>query len=83
MPTQNHSGIRGVPWKRCDRCGRDFPIDRLVKQRGLLLCIDSCWDNPIMFEREEIIQDVLEFGSTTELEPVDVLKRDEEDTREF
>ncbi len=84
MPRQGGSGINGIPWARCDRCGLDHPISLLVKQQGLLLCIDhDCYDNPIMFERERIIADILEFGQDTEMQPLDILKRDEEDNREL
>ena len=83
MPNQAHSGIHGIPWGRCDRCGLDFPLDRLVRQRGLLLCTErNCWDNPIAWNRERIIEDVLETSSSVELTPFEILKREYDATVE-
>lgn len=86
MPRQSGSGIRGTPWAYCDRCGLQYPIDQLLKQRGLLVCgprsKGGCFDNPLIFEREEIIQDVLSY-SGEELDTPDILKRDTGDPREF
>jgi recombinational DNA repair protein (RecF pathway) len=46
MPMQSHSGIHGIPWHRCDRCGFDYPVSQLSRQDGLILC-HKCHDNPI------------------------------------
>lgn len=63
MPNQSHSGIRGVPWLRCGRCGCDFPSDQLKPQKGLLLCIPyGCYDDLLVEERSSIIQQVLSSG---------------------
>ena len=47
MPMQSHSGIHGVPWHRCDRCGFQYPVSQLVRQEGLIVCTIKCFDNPI------------------------------------
>lgn len=46
----------GVQWDRCDRCGNLFPMSKLIKQLGLLVC-QRDWDDlenqrrPIEIER--------------------------------
>jgi hypothetical protein len=59
VPNQSHSGWQGRPWTCCDRCGLDYHADQLQLQRGLKLC-PECLDNPIAFERDRIIAEVLE-----------------------
>lgn len=33
---------RGEAWRTCDRCGFDYPMSRLRRQDGLLVCVDHC-----------------------------------------
>lgn len=68
MPNQSHSGVLISPWTRCGVCGRDFRHSDLRVQRGVFKCVD-CHDNPIMFYREEIIQEVLSQNER-EMQPV-------------
>jgi len=83
MPNQAYSGIHGIPWGRCDRCGLDFPLSRLVRQRGILVCTErDCWDNPIAWNRERIIQDNLEGINQVEMVPFEIIKREYDDTVE-
>lgn len=58
MPMQR-GNVTGVPWHYCDRCGWQYPLDRMTRQRGLLLCLEKCWDQPFMFERDRYKADVL------------------------
>ncbi len=63
MPNQSHSGIRGIPWYRCSRCGCDFQTSELQPQKGLLLCHQyGCYDNLLVEERDNMIQQVLQDG---------------------
>jgi len=62
MPSQAGSGIRGIPWSRCDRCGLDFSLDKLTMQRSLLLCQD-CFDDPANLDRDQVIAEALESAS--------------------
>lgn len=58
MPMQSGSGIRGVPWSRCDRCGAQYPLDQLQMQNGLLLCKHD-YDKPAMFTRDQRVAEFL------------------------
>ena len=77
MPNQSHSGIRGIPWHSCDVCGWDYPTSQLQRQpglkRGLLVC-PKCWDDPLSFYRDIIIQDVLSQNADEEMEVAPILK---------
>lgn len=61
---------RGEQWELCDQCGRQFPMSKLIKQKGLLVCVQECFDNleverrPLMIERS--------LGSSTDQEGVDL-----------
>lgn len=59
MPAQSHSGIRGIPWSFCDRCGFQYPLDKLQMQDGLLLCIVKCVDATTMLTRDQRVADFL------------------------
>jgi hypothetical protein len=78
LPSQSHSGIRGVPWSRCDRCGYDYPVDKLAKQNGLILCVEKCIDKTLVWERDAIIAAKLQ---NIEEEPkiASILKGDDEE----
>lgn len=73
MPMHSHTATRVGAWHRCDRCGWDYRVHDLRRQRGLLLCI-FCYDNPIAWQRPQIIQDVLSAGAENELAIADTLK---------
>ncbi len=73
MPRQH--GIHGTPWHRCDRCGQDYPTSRLVRQRGLILCIDKCVDNLLIFQRDKLIHDNLNQSAQNEMQVADILKQ--------
>ncbi len=75
MPNQAHSGIHGDPWHRCDRCGYDYPVSRLVRQRGLIVCLDKCFDNLLSFQRDNIIQNNLSQSAQEEMAVADILKQ--------
>ena len=58
MPSQRHSGLRGVSWSKCDRCKFDFPLDQLQMQDGLLLCPKDV-DNETQLVRQRKIRETL------------------------
>lgn len=76
MPGQSGSGIRGIPWARCDRCGWDYPLDKLVMQNGLLLCQTKCYDDPLIFTRDQVMEEVISEGGD-EAENITARKRAE------
>jgi hypothetical protein len=73
MPMQGHTAIRVAPWHRCDRCGWDYRVTELRRQRGELLC-SYCYDNPIAWQRFQMIQDVLSAGAEEEMAPAEILR---------
>jgi hypothetical protein len=81
MANQAHSGIRGIPWSRCARCGVDTPTDRLVIQpgkgrgAGLPVCtINGCLNETYPYEvRDDLIQLALE-NTPEEMEVAEILK---------
>jgi hypothetical protein len=77
MPNQSHSGIHGDPWHLCDRCGQDYRTSQLRRQpglkRGLLVC-PKCYDNPLTFYRDIVVQDVLSQSADEEMQVADILK---------
>jgi len=77
VPNQCHSGIHGDPWHSCDICGQDYHTSKLRRQpglrRGLLVC-PKCWDNPLTFYRDIVIQDVLSQSADEEMEVAPILK---------
>jgi hypothetical protein len=90
LANQAHSGIRGVPWSRCQRCGQDTPTDKLVIQTGkspaagLRVCtLNGCFDDPFPNEyRDEIIKAALE-NSPDEMQVADILKSPPNSADEF
>ncbi len=76
MANQAHSGIQGVPWHRCSRCGTDQRVSDLVRQNGQLRCRSyDCVDNRLVERRPRIISEVLS-GSSEEMQPADILRVD-------
>jgi hypothetical protein len=71
-----------VSWHRCDRCSFDYPVSRLVRQRGLILCIDKCVDNLLSFQRDKMIQDNLSQSAEQEMAVADILKQPVSDEME-
>ena len=59
MPMQSRSGLRGIPWSSCDRCGYQYPLDKLVMQNGLLLCVVKCLDDTAMLTRDRRVAEFL------------------------
>lgn len=79
MPNQSHSGIRGVPWSRCQRCGFDYPTDQLIRQNGgkwngLIVCKEKCLDNITVERREYVIKELLS-QTPDEMQVADILRR--------
>ena len=63
MPNQAHSGVVGIQWHRCDRCGTDQRVSDLVRQQGFLVCKTyNCVDNTLVNKRPQLIQQVLDSG---------------------
>jgi hypothetical protein len=60
----------GGQWDICDRCGFQFPISQLVKQKGLLVCIRRCFDDLTVERRPYIIEQIL--GTGVDQEGVDL-----------
>lgn len=60
-PMIQHSGIRRQVWTKCDRCGFEYPVEKLTSQKGALLCPEDL-DNLRIEERPMVIQEVLEDG---------------------
>lgn len=38
LDTRQTNNRRGLRWWECQRCGFDYPEDKVVVQRGLVLC---------------------------------------------
>lgn len=55
-------GKRGQQWDTCDRCGRQQPMGNLIKQKGLLICIDTCFDDLTIERRSSEITRLLGEG---------------------
>lgn len=83
MPNQSHSGWTGIPWHYCDRCGFPYPVSQLVKQSGLIVCREKCWDNPqatlSVDRRLSTIAQVLSEPNDGEPELADILKNEVSD----
>lgn len=82
MPSQSRSGVRGVPWSRCDMCGYDYPLDRMQMQGGILRCVEKCVDSTgslafAIKERDDKISMVL--GQGTDAPNMTAIKRSEDD----
>ena len=78
MPRQSHSGRGIAPFHNCDRCGYKYRVTELRRQLGLILC-ETCFDNPIAWQRPVMIQDLLNFTSEEELRLADILKENQGD----
>jgi hypothetical protein len=50
-------------------------VSFLVRQRGLLLCRpNSCWDDPLIWNRPTLIAQLLNWGADEEMALADILK---------
>jgi hypothetical protein len=78
MPAQSHSGILIAPWHFCDRCGYKYRVSELRRQLGLILC-STCVDNPLAWQRPQLIQDRLNFTAEEEMRLADILKNNSDD----
>lgn len=61
-------------WSNCDRCGRLFPLSSLVMQKGILICVQKCFDNLEIERRPFVIEDIL--GSGVDQEGADLRQID-------
>lgn len=43
MPMQQ--GLQYIQWQCCDRCGLMYPITKLQRQQGIIVCLVTCTDN--------------------------------------
>jgi hypothetical protein len=70
MP-QPVNNIKHQQWQSCDRCGRLYPMSSLTKQKGMMLCLQLCFDNLDVERREYMIERVMTPGSAEAQEGVD------------
>lgn len=56
-----HQGIWNQNWAQCSRCGFDYPISQLTKQKGLMLDA-KCLDNLDVEIRIKTIAEILSDG---------------------
>lgn len=62
---------QGEQWDSCDQCGLLFPMSRLIKQKGLLICTRrSCFDDLEIERRQLMIMQIL--GTGVEVEGADL-----------
>lgn len=61
--SEKHQGIQRVEWDFCDRCGFQYPIQKLVMQKGVKVCTTTCFDNLLIDERPIMIAQVLDDES--------------------
>lgn len=78
MP-QRHQGIQRVTWDFCDRCGFEYPVEKLIIQKGLKVCTVTCYDKTLVEERPLMIAEVLDDES--ELQDDSRLVQDDGDLR--
>lgn len=69
MPNANNN-LRREQWQQCDRCGFLFPMSQLTKQKGMLLCTRTCFDDLTVERRPLMISQILGVG--VEQEGVDL-----------
>lgn len=71
MPQANNN-VRRQQWGMCDRDGFFYPMSRLVKQKGLLVCTNStCYDNLEVERRPFVIEQTMSPGSAEDTEGAD------------
>ena len=70
MANQAHSGIQGLPWHICQRCGTDQRLANLVRQNGILVCVtNDCADNRLIERRPRMITEKLRSGREMQPDP--------------
>jgi len=78
MPNPSHTSFTGDPWHACDICGWWYRCSQLRRQPGLnrgALACPLCYDNPLTFYRDIIIQDNLSQSADQEMQVADILKQ--------
>lgn len=75
MPNPNNT-IYHEQWQECDRCGFMYPMSRMSKQKGLLLCIALCYDDLTVERRPWIIEQTMNPGGATDQEGLDTRQVD-------
>lgn len=75
LPPYTHSRKVGEQWDLCDRCGFAYPMSKLVKQKGLLICMKHCFDNLEVERRQQEIMKVLGAGVQQEGADLRVIDR--------
>ena len=48
-----------MEWGKCSRCSFEYPLQKLVKQNGLIVCTVTCYDEILVEERPMMIANVL------------------------
>lgn len=78
MPNPSRTALIGDPWHRCDICNWDYRTSSLRRQpglrRGLLVC-PKCWDDPLTFNRDYLIQEQLSQSADQEMQVADILQQ--------
>lgn len=54
----------GEQWRLCDRCGFNKPMSHLIRQKGLVVCTDTCVDDLDVERRDRDVQRVLSTNTT-------------------
>lgn len=67
--------ITGQPLHRCMRCDAERHVNELGWQNGLLLCMDTCFDNPDTWTRDGLIQEML-TDNADEAQVAEILRGD-------
>ena len=75
MPNPNNA-LRHSQWQTCNRCGRLYPMFLLSKQKGLLVCLTSCFDNLEVERRPWSIEQTVNPGGATDQEGMDTRQVD-------
>jgi hypothetical protein len=58
--------VTGQQWQLCDRCGLAYPMGELVKQKGMMVCTRTCFDNLEVERRQQMIERTLVAASDQE-----------------
>jgi hypothetical protein len=56
----------------------EYPVGQLARQQGLILCTVKCIDNTLSWERDKIIQELLEQDDR-EMDVAEILKEVNDD----
>lgn len=69
-----HIGVQGEPWSRCDRCGFEYPMGMLTRQKGRLVCTKTCFDDTDQEHRTRIISAVLASSDQEKVDQVSQIR---------